>query len=85
MSKFTLTLKDIRDLKEAALKSEQDRSIIYIQLCDIIEEQNEALKYYAKITDLNSLSVVRRMAFQNVGKVAKENLLEDGYEEASKV
>lgn len=85
MSKFTLTLKDIRDLKEAALKSEQDRSIIYIQLCDIIEEQNEALKYYAKITDLNSLSVVRRMAFQNVGKVALENLLEDGYEEANKV
>lgn len=85
MSKFTLTLKDIRDLREAALKSEQDRSIIYIQLCDIIEEQNEALKYYAKITDLNSLSVVRRMAFQNVGKVAKENLLEDGYEEANKV
>lgn len=85
MSKFTLTLKDIRDLKEAALKSEQDRSIIYIQLCDIIEDQNEALKYYAKITDLNSLSVVRRMAFQNVGKVALENLLEDGYEEANKV
>ncbi len=85
MSKFTLTLKDIRDLKEAALKSEQDRSIIYVQLCDIIEEQNEALKYYAKITDLNSLSIVRRMAFQNVGKVALENLLEDGYEEANKV
>lgn len=82
MSKFSFTLKQIQDLKAASEISEHDRAIIYIQLCEIIEAQNEALKYYAKITDLNSLSVVRRMAFQNIGKVAKENLLEDGYENA---
>lgn len=85
MSKFKLTLKDVRDIKEASEKSELDRAIIYIHLCEIIEEQNEALKYYAKITDLNSLSVIRRMAFQNVGKVARDNLLEDGYEETESV
>ena len=85
MSKFKLTLKDVQDIKKASEKSELDRAIIYIQLCEIIEEQNEALKYYAKITDLNSLSVIRRMAFQNVGKVARDNLLEDGYEETEPV
>lgn len=72
-----LNLKDIKDLHEAALKSEHDRAIIYIELCEIIEKQNAALKFYAKLFEGADMSQARRLLCMDVGKKAREAILED--------